>query len=139
MSLLFISSLVLTFVHQLYVKFYFVSFMLYRDSQDSHNTVLELSSVQRTLLDAIIKTQFSEASILHFLRSTLNLPNCLTVLQYIAQSLPQTRNITHVQALLRWAAVLLDSHYQQLLLSKDECVSSTVTALKELVESQVLS
>lgn len=107
------------------------------DSRDSQNTLVELSVTQRNLLDVIIRTPFSEATLIPYLRSFLNLPHCLALLQYVAQSLPQTRNMAHVEALMRWAAVLLDSHYQQLLLSKDECVSSTVLALKELVESQV--
>ncbi|XP_034250715.1 nucleolar protein 11 [Thrips palmi] len=104
---------------------------------DSQNGLVELSDKQRVVLDIIIRTSFSEAIILPHLRSKLNLQHCLALLQYIAQCLPQIKNTTDAQALMRWAAVLLDSHYQQLLLSTDECVSSTVHALKDLVESQV--
>ncbi|XP_052128026.1 nucleolar protein 11-like isoform X3 [Frankliniella occidentalis] len=107
------------------------------DSRDSQNALVELSQGQRILLDVIIRTPFSEAIILPYLRSRLNLPHCLALLQYIAQSLPQTANVSYSKSLLKWSAVLLDSHYQQLLLSKDECVSSTIFAIKELVESQV--
>lgn len=107
------------------------------DSSDSQNALVELSSAQRSLLDIIIRTPCSEAIILSYLRSKLTLPHCLVLLQFIAQSLPQIKSVPHAQALLRWAGILLDSHYQQLLLSKDECVASTVTALKELVELQI--
>ncbi|KAK3916639.1 Nucleolar protein 11 [Frankliniella fusca] len=107
------------------------------DSRDSQSALVEFSKGQRALLDVIIRTPFSEAMILPYLRSRLNLPHCLALLQYIAQSLPQTNDVSYSKSLLKWSAVLLDSHYQQLLLSKDECVSSTITAIKELVESQV--
>lgn len=110
--------------------------LYYRDSRDSQNGLVELSLGQRVLLDVVIRTPFSEAIILPYLRAKLNLQHCLALLQYIAQCLPQTKIISDAQALMRWAAILLDSHYQQLLLSKDECVASTVHALKDLVESQ---
>lgn len=106
--------------------------------RDSQNGLVELSIGQRILLDVVIRTPFSEAIILPHLRSKLNLQHCLALLQYIAQCLPQTKSIADTQALMRWAATLLDSHYQQLLLSKDECVPSTVHALKDLVETQVI-
>lgn len=107
------------------------------DSRDIQNGLVELSLGQRVLLDVVIRTPFTEAIILPHLRSKLNLQHCLVLLQYIAQCLPQAKSIADAQALLHWAAILLDSHYQQLLLSKDECVSGTVHALKDLVESQL--
>ncbi|XP_073973794.1 nucleolar protein 11 [Rhodnius prolixus] len=84
------------------------------------------------LLEKVLKYPLvSDHSSLQLVRSRVNLQTALELLAFITRMMD---NSLLVKSLLDWACLLLDSHYQQYLLSKDETVIETIKSVNTIIK-----
>lgn len=90
---------------------------------------------RRELLQTILLTPITtDISTLRQLRSELSIKLVLSLLHELSTLMVE---FPGNEQLLEWATLLLDAHYQQYLLSKDETVIDQLKELKKVVENQV--
>lgn len=98
-------------------------------------------TIDQKLLERLLSISYNDSIILPHLRATLKLDEVLKLLQYLSDFLTsevRLANLSVVESegrVIEWACLLIDSHYQQFLLLKDDKIVATVNNLKGLVDN----
>lgn len=95
-------------------------------------------------LDTIFSLTYSDISLSAYLKSGLNFDEILQLLQYLIQKLDSEEELFHdiVQQptdkqLYEWSSLLLESHYQHYVLSRDSEVSTLLNKLNYVLDEHV--
>lgn len=105
-----------------------------------------ISGQSGLLLDKILILPFNDVLLLPHLRIELKFDEMLILLQYLCyllsengHTLPNMDSIVMAERkLIEWGCLLLDGHYQQLLLSKDANIIESLQYFKVLVDTYML-
>lgn len=93
-------------------------------------------------LDKLFSLTYSDASLSSYLKSSLNFDEILRLLQYLIQKLDDQNFFDHGQQptekqLYEWSSLLLESHYQHYILSRDPEVSMLLNKLNYVLDDHV--
>lgn len=105
----------------------------------------KLGRKRTTLLDKILTIPYSDVLLLPHLRSGLKLDQVIILLQYLCyllsekgHDLPPLDTTQSEKKVIDWGCLLLDAHYQQLLLSKDAKIIEYLNYFKALIDAYSL-
>lgn len=102
-----------------------------------------LPSSRNRFLDRIFGSSFSHIAVLTYLKSELNFNEILRLMNYLIEKLDGSeRESTSLwepdeRQIYEWACLLLDSHYQNYLLSQDPGVLDVLNKLSSLLDEHV--
>ncbi|XP_015176123.1 PREDICTED: nucleolar protein 11 [Polistes dominula] len=101
----------------------------------------KILSTRNRFLDKIFCISYSDVFLLSYLKTGLNFDEVLRLLNYLIEKLDQETVDDEFDAfepnnkqLYNWSVLLLDSHYQQYILSKDSQVLSLLNKLNSILE-----
>lgn len=97
----------------------------------------ESDSISFTLLQYLFKISFSDALLIPHLRNGLSLDGALFLLSYISYLLVDSNAQIEESKLFDWCTLLLDSFYQQYLLTKDNKVTDVLNNVQNVVGNLV--
>lgn len=93
------------------------------------------------LLREILKINHTDVTLVSYLRTELNFDNTLHLLNHLLQELDPNQfsfnQIINDFQLYEWTKLLLDSHYQDYILSQDDNVQETLEKLKQVTDDEV--
>ncbi|XP_076623794.1 nucleolar protein 11 [Colletes latitarsis] len=114
-----------------------------------NGTINDLSTVKNfysrnDFLDKIFSLTYSDVSLSSYLKSGLNFDEILRLLQYLIQKLDDQENIFSYivqqptdKQLYEWSSLLLESHYQHYVLSRDPEVSMLLNKLNCVLDDHL--
>lgn len=96
------------------------------------------------LLNVVLSCSFDSVNILSYLRKNLDIGSAIFLLKHfnkiltsqnsdLLQNAMSCENFDDDRIILNWACLLIDSHYQQFVLSKDNSICDELTKLLELL------
>lgn len=100
---------------------------------------------RRKLVNKILQMPVSEAIILPHLRKKLAITETVQLLQYMEYLLnnPEDR-LTFFKSecdvdamILKWSGLLIDSHYQEIMLSRDQTLLELLVSLRQVVKDEI--
>lgn len=122
-----------------------LSFCLKQIMKTAMNTEISFEKLGRRLsrlLDKILTIPYSDVLLLPHLRSGLKLDEVILFLQYLCyllsekgHDLPPLDSTQSEEKVMDWGCLVLDAHYQQLLLSKDAKIIEYLNYFKALIDA----
>lgn len=107
---------------------------------DKSNQEMTIHRRKLKLLNYLFSITFSDALLIPYMRNGLTLDNALFLMTYISYLLVDSdmkMDMEYESKLLDWCTLLMDSFYQQYLLTKDEKVSYVLEKMQRVVENLI--
>lgn len=117
---------------------------VFTPTQNGHSDTKNIVSSRNEFLDKVFAVAISDMYLLEYIKSSLKFDEALTLLDYLigrindeGETIHDNKSVQNYKQLCEWACLLLDSHYQQYLLSRDPNVLDKFKQLSEVLESHV--